>query len=97
MNLNIAQLNLSNNRLYNEGLKNLSQALDKYPTIVHLDIGGNGINQHGFKHFLNKIGKNMSIQSLKIGNTGAGAVYKNQIGPASLPALVNLVSKNPVL
>ena len=77
VNLNIAQLNLSNNRLLNEGLKNLCRTLEAYPTIVHLDIGGNGVTQTGFNHFLNKIAHNSNIQSLKIGNSGAGAVYKN--------------------
>ena len=97
VNGNIAQLNLSNNRLLNEGVMNLCEALETYPTIVHLDIGGNGVNQNGFKSFLNKITNNIFIQSLTVGNKGAGAVFKNQIGPASLPALVSLVSKNKVL
>ncbi len=44
VNPNIAQLNLENNNLNNEGIKMLCRKLETYESICHLDIGGNGIN-----------------------------------------------------
>lgn len=90
VNQNIAYLNLSENKLGNEGLLAL---LDSFENLYHLDVSGNSINEFGL--LFSRLARNNCIVSLTLGSNSLHS--RNRMGEEALAELLNFVKQNKVI
>ena len=90
VNQNIAHLNLSQNKLGNEGLLALLATIPHSPTLINLDISGNSITE--FSLLFNRLAGNLNLVSLTLGSNSLHS--KNRMGEEALAELSNFCRQN---
>ena len=87
---NIAQIDLNNNNLRDEGIKILSSAIKQLRSLVHLSVASNEITSKGCKNLCERgLIENENLVSLDIGSTnGLGRNRLTWIGGESISKLL---------
>ena len=88
-NININCIDLSKNRLGDEGAKALSKDLSKSRTLVHLDISSNEIKKEGATALFESLKSNQTINCLYLGNDKG--VYRNFLYGNAVASLNDLL------
>lgn len=94
-NPNFAFLNLSKNRLKDEGSLILLKNLKKSKALAHLDLCSNDISEKGMEKCLLELVGNESIVSLNL--SSQGQIRKNRLGTGGCRSLSTVLSENRVL
>ena len=80
--LDVSHVNLSRNKLKDEGIREIAAVLIKIKTIIHLDVSQNEISEKGASELFDYLIQNESIVSLDIGCYDGQS--RNRIGARGL-------------
>jgi hypothetical protein len=87
--LDVSHVNLSRNRLKDEGIKLLAKNLMVNKTIIHLDISQNEISHRGAEELFERLSSNESIISIDVGCYDGSS--RNRIGLKGLNKLQEIL------
>lgn len=89
------QLDLSSNKLGDEGAFYVSQYLSCNPSIINLDLRSNNITSEGFSHILNSLKNNINICYLDI--SAIDGIDRNKLGVNGCQELSKLLISNEII
>lgn len=88
-------INLSANRIQDEGLLKLGQSIVNNSSIIHIDISSNELTPEGLKILLETYFSNESLISLDI--SSYNKLNRNRLNPAAAESLCGYLKSSPVL